>query len=166
MRQEWTTSEQRWLTQLAPTHTVMELAEKFDRSKYSINSKLNEMSLVAKSQNHAWTQREHRVVRDMMKDFSYEDIAKELGRPSASVRAYVRRNFTPKVRRTIWNPTREQIDRVAQLRKERVKLSVISSVMHCSIANLKWVVRRENIKRGIGYVHPAPAHSVTCCTTV
>ncbi len=152
MRQEWTTSEQRWLAELAPSHTVMELAHKLDRSKSSIVCKLNEMSVTAKAQNHTWTQREYRIVKDMLSDFSYEDIAKELGRSSASVRAYVRRNFKPKPRRTVWNPTREQIDRVAQLRAERVRLTVIARTMRCSLENLKWVVRREKIKRGVGYV--------------
>lgn len=152
MRQAWTTSEQRWLAELAPTHTVMELSEKFERSKGSIVSSLNRMGKSAKNVKHPWTQREHRVIVEMMQDFTYEDIAKELGRSSASVRAYVLRNMNPKPRRTVWNPTRDQIDRVAQMRFECVKLSVIAGTMRCSLENLKWVVRREKIKRGVGYV--------------
>ncbi len=152
MAQAWTTSEHRWLVELAPTHTVMELSEKLERSKWSIVNRLTDHGLSAKKQNRTWTMREHRVIVEMMQDFTYEDIAKELGRSSASVRAYVLRNMNPKSRRTVWNPTREQIDRVAQMRLECVKLSVIARTMRCSLENLKWVVRREKIKRGVGYV--------------
>lgn len=161
MRQEWTTSELRWLTELAPTHTVKELCQKLERSKGSIVGRLNECGISAKAQNHSWTLRERRVIEQMMQDFTYEDIAKELGRSSASVRAYVLRNMKPKPRRTVWKPTREQIDRVAQMRIECIKLTVIARTMHCSVANLKWVVRREKIKRGIGYVDALSGDSRT-----
>lgn len=152
MRQVWTTSERRWLVELAPTHTVVELAEKLERDKRSIISMLTRLEISAKPQNKVWTQREHRVVEGMLQDFSYEDIAKELGRSSASVRSYIRSNFKVKPRRIVWKPTREQIDRIAQMRADRVKLTVIARTMRCTEENLKHVVKRENIKRGIGYV--------------
>ncbi len=153
MRQAWTSSEIRWLTELAPEMTVAELCEKLERSKASIWGKLNQLGIIAKQQNKGWTVREVRVLQEMMHDFSYEDIAKELGRSSESVRGYAYRELNPPLRRKAWNPTREQIDRVAQLRADKVKLSLIARTMRCSLENIKWVVRREKIKRGIGYVH-------------
>lgn len=150
MRQAWTTSEQRWLRELAPTHTVAELAEKLERSKGSIVSMLNQMQITAKAQNRAWTQREVKVVESMLQDFSYEDIARELGRSSASVRGAVKR-LGAKPRYKVWKPTREQIDKVVRLRQERHSLVKICGIMRCTPANLRKLVKNEQIKRGIGY---------------
>ena len=152
MRQAWTTSEQRWLAELAPEMTVAELCEKFGRSKASIWGRLNKLGIIAKQQNKPWTLREVKILKEMVNDFPYTDIAKELGRPVSSVIAYKNRNLDAAPRRRSWNPTRAQIDRIAELRKEKVKLSAIARTMRCSMANLQWVVRREKIKRGIGYV--------------
>lgn len=150
MRQAWTTSEQRWLRELAPTHTVAQLAQKLERSKGSIVSMLNQMQITAKAQNQAWTQREVKVVESMLQDFSYEDIARELGRTSASVRSFARmKGIKPRYR--VWKPTREQIDKVAHLRQERYSLIKICSIMRCTTANLRKLVKNEQIKRGSGY---------------
>ncbi len=152
MRQAWTTSEQRWLAELAPEMTVAELCEKFGRSKGSIWGRLNKLGIVAKQQNKPWTLGEVKILKEMVNDFPYADIARELGRPVSSVIAYKNRNLDAAPRRQFWNPTRAQIDRIAELRKQKVKLSVIARTMWCSLENLKWGVRREKIERGGGYV--------------
>lgn len=150
MRQAWTTSEQRWLRELAPTHTVAQLAEKLERTKGSIVSMLNQMQIRAKAQNRAWTQHEVKLLEGMLQDFSYEDIALELGRTSASVRGAVKR-LGAKPRYRVWKPTPEQIDKVAHLRQERYSLIKICSIMRCTTANLRKLVKNEQIKRGSGY---------------
>lgn len=150
MRQAWTTSEQRWLAGLAPTHTVAELSEKLERSKGAIVSQLNLMGITAKPQKKAWMQREVKLVETMLQHFSYEDIARELGRSSASVRSFVRMKGVES-RYKVWNPTREQIDEVARLRQERRSLNEICHLMGCTTTNLRSLVKNEKIKRGIGY---------------
>lgn len=152
MRQAWTSSEEKWLTALAHEMTVAELCEKLERSKASIVGKLNNLGVTAKPKNHTWTVREDRIVREMMGDFTYEDIARETGRTSASVRGYILRNYNPKTRRRVWNPTREQIDRLAQLRAERKSVPEISRIMRCGVASVKRIISEHNIRRGIGYV--------------
>ena len=152
MRQAWTTSEQRWLAGLAPTHTVAELAEKLERSKGAIVSQLNLIGITAKPQKKAWTQREVKLVQEMMHDFTYEEIARELGRSSASVRAYVRRCCNPERRKHTWEPTRREIARIARLRKNKVSLPVIAEKLGCTRRNLENVIKQNNIRRGIGYV--------------
>lgn len=88
MRQAWTTSEQRWLAGLAPTHTVAELAEKLERSYGAIACRLAEAGLSAKPHNKAWTQNDVKILCQMRSNHTYAEIACVLDRSSASVRAY------------------------------------------------------------------------------
>lgn len=151
MRQEWTTSEQQLLACMAKTHTVKELCGKLERSKHSVINQLNRMGIAASPDYKSWTSREVKIIEGMLKDFSYEEIARELGRSSASVRGFIRRTMNPGVRRRVWKPTRQQVDRIAALRKERKSIPQISRIMRCTVTNVRSVVKNENIKRGIGY---------------
>jgi len=145
MRQVWTTSEEQWLVGLAPTHTVAQLCEKLERNKASIISKLNALGVSALPVRRDWTSAEHRLMLSMLDDFTYEDIAKELGRSSSSVRQHAAHYCKVKPRKHMWNPTDEQKQRVRDMRAAGTSVPKIARLMRCTVWNVRQVVKDENL---------------------
>lgn len=147
MRQAWTLPEQKLLTELAATHTIMQLCEKLDRSKASISNRLNTLGIqaVPSKRQKQWTIQEHNLMLSMLDDFTYEAIGKEIGRSSPSVRQHAARYHNVKPRKNMWEPTEQQKERVRVLRASGMKLAKIASTMRCTIWNIKKIVHAENL---------------------
>lgn len=146
---QWTMKEQSELLRLAPEMTINELMAHFGRSKNSVYQRLVVLGASSKPIYQPWTVKDLKILESMYQDFSYEDVAKELGRPSASVRAYINRKYKHdvKCRRTTWKPSEEHIERIRQLRAEGYSIPHIVKKMRVSITHIKKAVSGHSIPR-------------------
>lgn len=145
MRQVWTTSEVQWLVGLASTHTVAQLCEKLERNKASIISKLNALGVSALPVRRDWTSKEHKLMLSMLDDFTYEDIAKELGRSSSSVRQHAALYCDVKPRKRFVVLTDEQKVKVRDMRANGATMGKIARSVRCTVWSVRQVVKDENL---------------------